>query len=176
MPGMAEGYRNHGPSRRAWAYPSGVAELALSNGEVIVVIVLVAIPVAALSFIGAGTAFRQIGKGPLSIDQDLPQKGPEGPAPATAAQREAEIRQLLEAKAYRQGQRGEAPLDVDAELERLLASESARPGLRADAQLVAEVRELVEASNARRVRMGREPLDVDAEVERQLDELESLGQ
>jgi hypothetical protein len=159
------------------AYPSGVAQLALSNGEAILVIVLVAIPLAALSFIGAGTAFRQIGKGPLSIDRDMPQKGAGEPAPISPALREAEIRQLLEAKAYRQGQRGEAPLDVDAELERLLAAErGARSGLRADAQLVAEVRELVEASNARRIRMGREPLDVDAEVERQLDELESLGQ
>jgi hypothetical protein len=154
-----------------------VTELALSNGEAILVIVLVAIPVAALSFIGAGTAFRQIGKGPLSIEQDLPQKGGGGPAPASPAQREAEIRQFLEAKSYRQVRRGEAPLDVDAELERLLAGERATAaGLRADAQLVAEVRQLVEASNARRVRMGREPLDVDAEVERQLDELESLGQ
>jgi len=154
-----------------------VAELALSSGEAILVIVLVAIPVAALSFAGAGTAFKQIGKGPLSIEQDMPQKGSGPPAPISPALREAEIRQLLEAKAYRQGRRGEEPLDVEAELERLLAAErGATSGLRADAQLVAEVRELVEASNARRIRMGREPLDVDAEVERQLDELESLGQ
>jgi hypothetical protein len=154
-----------------------VAELALSNGEAILLIVLIAIPVAALSFVGAGTAFRQIGKGPLSIEQELPQKGASGPAPISAEQREAEIRQFLEAKAYRQGQRGEQPLDVDAELDRLLTSETtAGPGLRADAQLVSEVRELVEASNARRIRMGREPLDVEAEVERQLSELESLGQ
>ena len=153
-----------------------MVQLALSNGEAILLIVLVAIPVAALSFLGAGTAFKQIGKGPLSIEQEMPQKGG-APAPISAELREAEIRQLLEAKAYRQGQRGDQPLDVDAELERLLTSEAGTgPGLRADAQLVAEVRELVEASNARRIRMGREPLDVDAEVRRQLDELESLGQ
>ena len=159
------------------AYASGVPQLALSNGEAILIIVLVAIPVAALSFAGAGAAFKQIGKGPLSIEQELPQKGSGGPAPISAELREAEIRQLREAKAYRQGQRGEEPLDVDAELQRMLASESgAGSGLRADAQLVAEVRQLVEASNARRIRMGREPLDVDAEVERQLAELESLGQ
>ena len=154
-----------------------MAELALSNGEAILVIVLVAIPLAALSFIGAGTAFRQIGKGPLSIEQDMPQKGSGSEPPVSPALREAEIRQLLEAKAYRQGRRGERPLDVEAELERLLAAErAAGSGLRADAQLVAEVRQLVEASNARRIRMGRDPLDVDAEVERQLDELENLGQ
>ena len=154
-----------------------MAQFGLSNGEAILVIVLVAIPIAALSFAGAGAAFRQIGKGPLSIDQDMPQKGAGTPAPTSPALREAEIRQFLEAKAYRQNQRGEAPLDVETELERLLAAErAAGTGLRADAQLVAEVRELVEASNARRIRMGRDPLDVDAEVERRLDELESLGQ
>jgi hypothetical protein len=153
-----------------------VLVLALSNGEAILLIVLVAIPVAALSFVGAGTAFRQIGKGPLSIEQELPQKGSSGSAPISPELREAEIRQLLEAKAYRQGQRGEEPLDVEAELERLLAEEAPGGGLRADRQLVDEVRQLVEASNARRVRMGKEPLDVDAEVERQLTELESLGQ
>ena len=156
-----------------------MAQFALSNGEAILVIVLVAIPIAALSFAGAGAAFKQIGKGPLSIDQDMPQKGAGAPAPTSPALREAEIRQFLEAKAYRQDQRGEEPLDVETELERLLAAERGAgtgTGLRADAQLVAEVRELVEASNARRIRMGRDPLDVDAEVERQLDELESLGQ
>jgi hypothetical protein len=177
MPGMAEGYRNHGSSRTGRRTLRAVAALALSNGEAILLIALIAIPVAALSFLGAGTAFKQIGKGPLSIEQELPQKGASGPARISAEQRAAEIRQFLEAKAYRQGQRGEQPLDVDAELERLLASDAVpHPGLRSDAQLVAEVRELVEASNARRIRMGREPLDVEAEVERQLDELESLGQ
>ncbi len=140
-------------------------------------IVVVAIPAAALSFVGAGAAFKQIGKGPLSIEQELPQKGAGAQQPISPELREAEIRQLLEAKAYRQGQRGEQQLDVEAELERLLEEERpASSGLRADAELVAEVRQLVEASNARRIRMGREPLDVDAEVQRQLDELESLGQ
>ena len=154
-----------------------MVSVALSNGEAILVIVLVAIPVAALSFLGAGTAFRQIGKGPLSIEQELPQRPGAPPPPVSREVREAEIRQFLEAKAYRQESRGEQPLDVDAELGRMLAEEpGSGAGLRGDAQLVAEVRQLVEASNARRIRMGREPLDVDAEVERQLNELESLGQ
>jgi hypothetical protein len=154
-----------------------VVSFALSNGEAILVIVLVAIPVAALSFIGAGTAFRQIGKGPLSIEQEMSHKRGAPPPPISPEVREAEIRQLLEAKAYRQEGRGEQPLDVEAELRRMLADEQASgPGLHADAELVAEVRDLVKASNARRIRMGREPLDVDAEVKRQLDELESLGQ
>ena len=151
--------------------------LALSNGEVILLIVLVAIPIGAFSFIGSGEAFRQIGKGPLSIEQDFPQGHTGGPsAPVSAEVREAEIRQFLEAKSYRLASRGERPLDVDAELERILADERSADSLTQDAQLVSEVRELVEASNARRIRMGREPLDVEAEVKRQLTELESLGQ
>ena len=152
--------------------------LALSNGEVILLIVLVAIPVGAISFIGSGEAFRQIGRGPLSIEQDFPQGPAGGPsAPVSKEVREAEIRQFLEARSYRLASRGEQPLDVEAELARILADERSSGGsLMRDAQLVAEVRELVEASNARRIRMGREPLDVEAEVKRQLTELESLGQ
>jgi hypothetical protein len=87
--------------------------------------------------------------------------------------REQEIRQLLEAKAFRQSRRGEVPLDVDGELERLLR-ESVAVG--ADAGLRAEVRQLVVARNERRIRQGKPPLDVEAEVDRQLAELENLGQ
>ena len=152
--------------------------LALSNGEVILLIVLVAIPIGALSFVGSGEAFKQIGRGPLSIEQDFPQGSAGGPsAPISAEVREAEIRQFLEAKSYRLATKGLKPLDIEAELERILADErSSGESLTRDTQLVAEVRQLVEASNARRIRMGREPLDVEAEVQRQLTELESLGQ
>ena len=152
-------------------------QLAISNGEVIIIIVLVAIPLGAISFALSGEAFKQIGRGPLSIEQDFPQGPTGGPsAPVSAEVRESEIRQFLEAKSYRLASRGEAPLNVDAELERILADERSAGSLTRDAQLVAEVRQLVEASNARRIRMGREPLDVEAEVKRQLAELESLGQ
>ena len=88
--------------------------------------------------------------------------------------REEEIRQLLEAKAYRQSSRGEAPLDVDEELGRLMTEQAvAAPG--EDPALREEVRQLVIARNERRQRQGKEPLDVDAEIER-LRELENLGQ
>jgi len=154
-----------------------MVQLALSNGEAILLIVLIAIPVGAISFIGSGEAFNSIGKGQFSIEQDFPQDSTGGPsAPVSAEVREAEIRQFLEAKSYRLATRGEKPLDIEAELERILAEDRSTGSLMRDAQLVAEVRELVEASNARRIRMGREPLDVEAEVERQLTELESLGQ
>ncbi len=166
--------------RRALGYLrtlSPVLQLAISNGEAILIIVLIAIPIGALSFIGSGEAFKQIGRGPFSIEQDFPQGGTGGPsAPVSAEVREAEIRQFLEAKSYRLASRGEKPLDIEAELKRILADERSSGSLLRDAQLVSEVRELVEASNARRIRMGREPLDVEAEVKRQLTELESLGQ
>lgn len=151
--------------------------VALSNGEAILLIVALALPLGLLSFLGAGEALKQVGKGPLSIDQDLPQGSARSTPKLTAAQREAEIRQFLQARAYRQKKRGEEPLDIDAEMGRLLAADDATTSsLTADAELVAEVRDLVVASNARRARMGREQLDVEAEVKRQLAELESLGQ
>ena len=150
---------------------------AISNGDAILLIVLVAIPIVALSFVGSGEAFKQIGKGPFSIEQDFPQGSTGGPsAPISAEVREAEIRQFLEARSFRLASRGEKPLDIEAELERILADERSAGSIVRDAELVSEVRELVEASNARRIRMGREPLDVEAEVKRQLTELESLGQ
>jgi hypothetical protein len=150
--------------------------LAVSNGEVILIVVLISIPVTAIVFAaGAASALRQIGKGPLSVefDADLPRRMDDSEAARTSAVREQEIRQLLEAKAFRQSRRGEVPLDVDGELERLLR-ESVAVG--ADAGLRAEVRQLVVARNERRIRQGKPPLDVEAEVDRQLAELENLGQ
>jgi hypothetical protein len=152
--------------------------LAISNGEVILIVVLVAIPVAAIVFVaGAGNAYRQIGKGQFSVEfeDDLPQKVRDSDAEASPEMRDEEIRQLLEAKAYRQESRGEAPLDVDVELDRLTAEQaSAAPG--DDPALREEVRQLVVARNERRVRQGKEPLEVEAEVERQLRDLKNLGQ
>jgi hypothetical protein len=155
--------------------------LALSNGDVILIVVFAAIPFVVLTFLmGAGHALGQIGKGQFAVEfeSDLAQKGPGGgDAPASGEVREAEIRQLVEAKAYRQRARGEAPLDVEDEVGRLMRG---RPGRGVagdhDSQLREEVRQLVIARNARRARQGKEPLDVEAEVERQLRDLENLGQ
>jgi hypothetical protein len=153
--------------------------LALSSGEAILVICLVAIPIGAVTFaLGAGRALDQVGKGQFSVEfeQDLPQKMVDSGADLSPAGRESEIRQLLEAKAYRQRERGETPLDVDAEMERLMQPKAAERRAEPDGALRAEVRQLVIARNERRSRQGKEPLDVEAEVERQLRELESLGQ
>ncbi|MDX6636804.1 MAG: hypothetical protein QOJ01_315 [Solirubrobacterales bacterium] len=149
--------------------------LALSNGDVILIIVFVAIPIGLLSFaLGAKGAFDEIGKGPFAMDHDPVASESTGPLPTTPAAREAEIRQMLEAKAYRQQARGAAPLDVDAELQRLLEAPAATTIH--DAALRAEVRDLVVARNHRRVRQGKDPLDVETEIERQLRDLEGLGQ
>jgi len=152
--------------------------ISLTTGDVILIIVFTTIPIALLTFVlGARNALNQIGKGQFAVefDRDLPQGITDNEASATPESREAEIRQLLEAKAYRQEARGEQPVEVDAELKRLMTEAAPRKqGI--DAQLVEEVKQLVDARNERRVRQGKEPLDVDAEVERQLDELENLGQ
>lgn len=145
---------------------------AVSNGEVILIVVLVVAPIAAIAFAGSGAVYRQIGRGAFAIDHD--RSGADvGPAMARAAH-DAEVRQMLEAKAFRQRERGEAPIDIEAELARLTAP--AAFVIRADPALVAEVRELVVARNARRARRGLKPVDVEAEVERQLRDLEALGQ
>jgi len=159
---------------------SGVP-LAITNGDVILIIVFVTIPVAAIAFIAnASKNFESIGKGGLSVEfesdnpQGLIDSGAGGGSEAEI--NEAELRQMLEAKAYRQEARGETPLNVDEELAKALAEQRAPQSTGNDAQLREEVRQLVVARNERRTRQGKEPLDVDAEVERQLQELENLGQ
>ena len=147
---------------------------AVSNGEVILIVVLVVAPIAALAFAGSGAVYREIGRGAFSMDHDQPDPSDNLSNSMGRAARDAEVRQMLEAKAYRQRARGETPLDVDAELQRISAP--AAINLKADPALVEEVRQLVIARNARRARQGKEPLDVDAEIARQLHDLEGLGQ
>jgi hypothetical protein len=153
--------------------------LGVSNGDVIMIVVFVAIPIAALFFaLGAGGAFRSIGKGGLSVDfdSDYGEGMRDSGAEMGSGEADAELRQLLEAKAYRQEARGETPLDVDSEMERLRAEQRAPAAPSSDPQLREEVRQLVVARNERRARQGKEPLDVDSEIERQLRDLENLGQ
>ncbi len=86
----------------------------------------------------------------------------------------AEVRQMLEAKSYRRQRRGEAALDVEAEMTSLLATDDdSSPDL--EEMLRAEIRELVVSRNERRVRRGKEPLDVEAETERQIADFTGLA-
>ena len=144
---------------------------------ILIVVALLAIPFAAIAFAtGAGKALKEIGKGQFAIEQEFPSAGTGPVKPASRAEREAEIRQMLEARAYRAERRGDEPVDVDAEMKKLLAAESGGPSLGDDEELRTEVTQLVIARNERRERAGKKALDVEKEVERQLRELENLGQ
>jgi hypothetical protein len=136
---------------------------------VIIGISLVAIAVAVAASLASGGLYERIGRGGLSMDgeENRRRSGPEPGSAAAQAEAAEEIRQLVEAKSARRIARGQAPLDIDAEIA-ALTSVAPAP---ADAGLREEVRQLVVARNERRVRQGKQPLDVEAEVERQLRDL-----
>jgi hypothetical protein len=153
-------------------------------GTVIWIVVLVVAPVAAVLFAGAFGLLDQLGRGDLAIDEPPPPppvSGPRPGGPVARAEREAEIRQLVQARHDRQAGRGEEPVDVESEVERLVALDPVDDPLsvpgeknRQDAALRLEVRQLVIARNDRRAARGEPPLDVDVEVERQLADLNGL--
>ncbi|MEX2107565.1 MAG: hypothetical protein WD827_01610 [Solirubrobacterales bacterium] len=144
------------------------ASIDLQAGTVLVLVTLIVLPIAAVAFARSGTAWKELGKGPFAIDQAPPPSPAQPDQPVDRAVQEAEARQMLEAKSFRRQQRGEAPIDVEAAMSRLLDSPAEAPT--ADAELRAEVRRLVVASNERRLRRGEAQLDVEAEIERQLSE------
>jgi len=146
-------------------------------GTVLILVVVIALPIGAIVFArGAGGALREVGKGPLALEEDFPQTSG-GPVHAVSAEvREEEIRQMIQARSDRGVAKGREALDVDAEVEKLLASEPAGGQLGGDRELREEVRQLVVARNERRQRQGKKPLDVEREVDRQLRDLENLGQ
>jgi hypothetical protein len=137
-------------------------------GTLVWLIVLVALPLAALLFAGAFGLLDRLGQGGLSIDDGLPAAPPPPPrTPAGRMERELEIRQLVQARHDRQVARGERPVDVDEEVGRLLEI-PAEPAGDEKSALREEVRQLVVARNERRAARGQPPLDVEAEIERQL--------
>jgi hypothetical protein len=150
---------------------------AFEVGYVLILVALIALPLGALVFaLGAGKALEKVGKGQFALEQDFPQS-PRGPVHGVSPEvREEEIRQMIQARSDRGVARGRKALDVDAEVEKLLASEHSGPSLAGDKGLREEVRQLVVARNERRQRQGKKPLDVEKEIERQLRELENLGQ
>lgn len=138
-------------------------------GIVVFAVVAVGIVAAIVSTMSNGSVYDQIGRGGLSVDRD-PGEGGGGPtkgSAGTGAEREQEIRQMLVARSERRVRQGKTPLDVDAEVTRLLV-----PNVHGDPALAEEVRQLVLARNARRARQGKPALDVAAEVARQLGELQ----
>src|SRR3954447_13538235 len=145
-------------------------------GIVLFVVVGIGVVVAIASLFTRGRLYDDIGRGGLSIDRPRP-------APTGNAERDDDIRQMLEARNARRAARGEATVDVESELAALTRAPAAR-----DPEIVAEVRALVQARNHRRgargpgppdreggvhrrVARGKVPLDVEVEVERQLRDL-----
>ncbi|MGH2980212.1 MAG: hypothetical protein ACRDLQ_11350 [Solirubrobacterales bacterium] len=142
-------------------------------GTVIWIVVLVIGPVAAILFAGAFGLLDQLGRGGLFVDERPPRPAPVANSPAARAERAADIRQFVQARSDRRRARGQTGLDVDAEVERLMALDAAAQPEedQQDAALRAEVRQLVIARNERRAARGQPPLDVDAEVDQQLRDL-----
>jgi hypothetical protein len=129
-------------------------------GIILIAVSIVAVLAAAVSYWGSGGIYSRLGSSDLDMRREEPA--------TSAAEAREEIRQMLEAKSRRREARGEAPLDVDAELAELTTG-TPGPG---DPALREEVRQLVVARNERRRRQGKEPLDVEAEIDRQLRDLQ----
>jgi hypothetical protein len=128
---------------------------------VIWVVCILAVIIAFGALIASRKTWEDYGKGRFVMDHE-PARGGGG-----VAERDDEIRQLLEARNERRARRGEDPVDVDAELARLTA-----PAV--DPELREEIRQLVVARNHRRMRAGKPPLDVEAEIEREIAALGGL--
>ncbi|HMJ94588.1 MAG TPA: hypothetical protein VK486_01975 [Thermoleophilaceae bacterium] len=129
-------------------------------GTVLIAVSLLAVVIAVISYWGSGGIYSGLGRGDLDMERDRPV------AAASAEEAQEEIRQMLQAKSDRRTARGEAPIDIEAEMASLASGPSV-----GDPALRDEVRQLVVARNERRARQGKEPLDVEAEVDRQLRDL-----
>jgi hypothetical protein len=124
------------------------------------------------SFLAGGSLYDKIGEGGLSVGTST---APPMNSALAKAEREMEIRQMLQARSDRQVRQGGAALDIDAEMALLDAPEDGASTGKHDAALTEEVRQLVVARNERRMRSGEEPVDVEEEVQRTLAELDPGG-
>ncbi len=144
---------------------------------VIWIVVGVGVVVAILAAATSGKVWEQIGRDGLVRDGDRSSGARastgEGLSAAGLAERDIEIRQMLQARNERRARRGEAPLDVESELRRLTAPAVDAPAV--DDELRDEIRQMVVARNHRRARRGEPPLDVESEVERRVAELSRSG-
>ena len=105
---------------------------------------------ALVSYSGSGRIYDGVWAAATSSSMASPR--PDRPRqPARRAEAQEEIRQMLEAKSARREARGEAPLDVDAEM----AALTSPPAAARDPALREEVRQLVVARNERRAAPGQ---------------------
>ncbi|MGK2938307.1 MAG: hypothetical protein ACSLFR_10960 [Solirubrobacteraceae bacterium] len=132
---------------------------------IVIAVVALAVVIGVLVTASSTGVYDRIGQGALDLDSETPGAA----APPSAALRDEEIRQMVDARNLRRAARGQPPLEVEDEVRRL--SDLGGAGTQADAGLRAEVRQLVEARNLRRAARGQEPLDIDAETERRLQDL-----
>lgn len=151
--------------------------------DLVVAIVALCGAIGVIGMLRTGSLYDRIGEGGVSTPSPRPEPRP-GSAAAIAEQ-EAEVRQMLQARSERRMRQGEDPIDVEAEVTRLLSEPVLTNGQegprhadaaethRHDPELVEELRQLAEARNQRRLRRGETPLDVRVEVERALAELEA---
>jgi hypothetical protein len=151
----------------------------VQNAFVIVIVVVGVVGVlgAVATLLTSRRTWESVGRDRLLMESELRERRPQAPgggqaraaplaAPDTPAERDTEIRQMLQARNDRRRRRGQPELDVDAELDRLTAAPAAVTGV--DAELRDEVRALVIARNHRRARRGLPALDVESEIEREL--------
>jgi hypothetical protein len=135
-------------------------------GTVLWIVCVLGFLIAVAALITGGKTWEEYGKNRLLLDRDVA-AAPKSGSAAALLERDTEIRQLLEARNARRARRGQAPIDVEAELRRLTAPQI-------DSELRSEIRQLVLARNHRRARRGQPPLDVEAEIEREIAELGNL--
>lgn len=135
-------------------------------GPVLFIVCGIGILGALAALMSSGTVWKELGRNRLILDGDLP-TDPSPGSPAALLERDAEIRQMLEARNARRARRGERPVDVEQELARLTAP-------KIDSALRGEIRDLVIARNHRRARAGKPPLDVEVEIEREIEGLSGL--
>jgi hypothetical protein len=128
-------------------------------GTVVWVVCAVGVVGALAAVIFNGRTWADYGKNHLTLDTE-DERAPQGSA-AAQAERDMEIRQLLEARNARRRRRGEPEVDIEREMAKLSA-----PAI--DPELRQEIRDLVLARNHRRARQGKPPLDVEAEIEREI--------
>src|SRR5256885_12968065 len=90
-------------------------------GIVLFVVVGIGVVIAIASLFTRSRLYDDIGRGGLSIgeDRDMTPRRSSAPPPVSAAEREDDIRQMLGARNAHRVARGEAPLDVEAELREL---------------------------------------------------------
>ena len=85
-------------------------------GYVVIVVASLGVIAAVVSLRGTSGLYDGIGKGAFSLDEPDRPRGPALGSPRAMAEAQAEIRQFVEAKSARREARGEAPLDVEAEI------------------------------------------------------------